>query len=284
LRNHAHLETPRREPYTYDDTTMGRVKAAIQLRYKMLPLWYTLFEEYHKLGTPVVRPLFYDFIDDANTQMDVNANEDQLMLGDSVLMHAVSAPLMESPDANVYLPTGKFGGWYDLHNGNFHQPGKLAVKLDMESIPAYARAGTIIPLKSRIRRSSGCMAQDPLTLAVYLTPEGTATGRVYLDDYRSQTYQDGKSFLKVEFEYKGGVLRASSTTGAPPADISADIERIEIYGLNFAPKGGSLEAKGGNHLIAAPVTRSIGSNLHSAVVKVSPWIDLKDSAWSLKVA
>merc|ERR1719506_3210003 len=58
LRNHAHLETPRREPYTYDEETMKRLKASLHLRYEMLPLWYTIFEEYHSQGHPVVRPLF----------------------------------------------------------------------------------------------------------------------------------------------------------------------------------------------------------------------------------
>jgi len=282
LRNHAHLETPRREPYTFDDNTMGLVKSAIQLRYKMLPLWYTLFEAYHKQGAPVVRPLFWDFLEDAEAATDHDAVENQIMLGDSVLVHGVAAPLTEKSEATVYLPKGQFGGWYDLYTGNFHAPGRLTVPLTLQSIPTYVRAGAIVPLKSRIRRSSGCMAQDPLTLAVYLTPEGTATGRVYIDDYKTQTYQDGKSFLKVEFEFKDGVLRATSTTGTLPADISAEVEKVEVFGLSSAPTSAVLEARGMTNALSSPTTRAIGS-LHAAVLKVSPWIDLRDAAWSLKV-
>jgi alpha 1,3-glucosidase len=174
LRNHAHLETPRREPYTFDDNSMGLIKSAIQLRYRMLPLWYTLFEAYASKGEPVVRPLFWDFINDPETHNDENAVENQIMLGDSVLVHGISEP--QQTEATVYLPKGDFGGWYDLYNAEFLTPGHHKVPLTLQTIPAYYRAGSIIPLKSRIRRSSGCMAQDPLTLQIYLTPQGTATG------------------------------------------------------------------------------------------------------------
>jgi len=292
LRNHAHLETPRREPYTYDDSTMNLVKSAIQMRYKMLPLWYTLFEAYHSKGHPVVRPLFWDFLDDAETANDVDAVENQIMLGDSVLIHGVSKPLADKTDATVYLPKGKFGGWYDMHTGDFHAPGRVTVPLSLQTIPTYYRAGVIVPLKSRIRRSSGCMGQDPLTLAVYLTPEGTASGRVYIDDYRTQTYKDGQSLLNVEFEYNAGTLRVTSVTGSQPihdpyskdmaAEISAEVERVEVFGLSSAPVSATLQANSQQHELAVPTTRTIGS-LHAAVVKVSPWINLRDPSWSLKV-
>jgi alpha 1,3-glucosidase len=110
LRNHAHLETPRREPYTYDESTMLRVKASLRLRYKMLPLWYTLFKRYASLGEPVVRPLWWDFFDDASTHTDEDAVEDQIMLGSSVLVRGVSKPMNEGGEkAAVYLPQSPVG-------------------------------------------------------------------------------------------------------------------------------------------------------------------------------
>jgi alpha 1,3-glucosidase len=284
LRNHAHLETPRREPYTYDENTMNLVKASIQLRYKMLPLWYTVFEAYHSQGHPVVRPLFWDFVDDAATSTDHDAVENQIMLGDAVLVHGVGKPLSEQTEANVYLPSGKLGmgGWYDLHTGKYFAPGKHTVPLTLQTIPAYCRAGTIVPLKSRIRRSSACMAQDPLSLSVYLTPAGTAEGKVYLDDYRTQAYQDGKSFLKVDFEFKAGVLKASSTSGTLPAEVAADVEKVEVYGLSAAPTGVSLSLKGEQHELSF-TTRATEDGRVVVTVKVAPWINLRDPSWVLTV-
>jgi len=272
LRNHAHLETPRREPYMYDDVTMLRTKAALQLRYKMLPIWYTLFQEYATTGAPVVRPLFWDFLEDAQTHENVDAVENQIMLGDIVLVHGVAKPMADASSVNVYLPQSP--GWYDLYSGVYFAPGAYKVIVTMESIPTYYRAGTIVPLKSRIRRSSACTHLDPFTLSVYLDPAtGQARGRLYIDDYKTQSYKDGKSSLTVEFEYKNGVLSASSTTGTLPDGISAEIERVEVHGLKEAPTKATYSSK----------SESAQFPFYKGVVKVQPWIDLR-KPWKLEVA
>merc|ERR1740123_2515058 len=125
---------------------MQNVKAALQLRYKLLPLWYTAFEEYHRLGK------------------------------------------------------------------------------------------TVVPMKSRMRRSSECMHADPHTLNVYVNQQTkTAKGHLYIDDYKTKTYQDGKSFLKADFSYSNGVLWQGGHHGTAPAGVSTEVERIEIFGLTAEP-------------------------------------------------
>merc|ERR1712039_837709 len=199
-------------------------------------------------GHPVVRPLFWDFLDDAITHTDNDAVENQITLGGVVLVHGIQKPLVEGGDkASVVLP--KSAGWYDLHTGAFSPPGRYDLSLTLESIPAYYLAGTIIPLQSRIRRSSSCMALDPHTLNVYLDPAtGSAKGRVYLDDYKTLTYQDGKSFLEVEFVFESGTLKASATRGSlADASVSTEVEKVEVFGLKAAPKGAELELQGVKH-------------------------------------
>jgi len=289
LRNHAHLETPRREPYMYDESTMIMVKATLQLRYKMLPLWYTAFHEYHTLGKPVVRPLFWDFLADAQTHSDEQAVENQIMLSDVVLVHGISKPLSESTSTTIYLPST--AGWYDLYTGAFSAPGRYDVPVTMQTIPAFYRAGTVVPLKSRIRRSSACMAMDPHTLNVYVNPKtGEASGRLYLDDTRTKKYQDGKSFLDVDFEFKGGVLRASSAHGEAPSEVSPEVERVEIFGLSASPSKATLTVdKAGTKYELSVISRQVpsgpgGTATYAAVVKVKPWIDLsKGTDWALSV-
>ncbi|CAE8742577.1 unnamed protein product, partial [Polarella glacialis] len=201
LRNHAHLETPRREPYVFQEETMQRIKASLQLRYRMLPYWYTVFQAYATKGEPVVRPLFWDFIADPLTHTHPEAVESQMMLGDALLVHGIAKPMNEQSETTVYLPSP--ATWYDMLTGAVYGPGPHARKLDMDSIPAYYKAGSVVPLKSRVRRSSSCMALDPFTLHVYLNPDGnTATGRIYIDDYRTKEHEDGKSFLDIDFEFK----------------------------------------------------------------------------------
>jgi len=182
----------------------------------------------------------------------------------------------------VYLP--KAAGWYDLYTGDFFEPGWLTRKVVMDIIPAFYRAGYIVPLKKRMRRSSTCMKLDPLTLSVYIDPAtGSAKGRVYLDDYKTKAYQDGKSFLSVDLEYSNGKLFASSTTGELPAEIAAEVERVEIYGLTAAPTGATLKMGSKEHALTVPIARTHGSTT-SAVVKVQPWIELSKGDWSLQIA
>lgn len=63
----------------------------------------------------------------------------------------------------VYLPGGQ--SWYDLRNGAAYRGG-VSHKLEVtqESIPAFQKAGTIVPRKDRFRRSSTQMVNDPYTL------------------------------------------------------------------------------------------------------------------------
>ncbi|CAJ1411005.1 unnamed protein product [Effrenium voratum] len=282
LRNHAHLETPRREPYVFDEPTMLRIKASLQLRYKMLPLWYTLFHQWNTAAEPVVRPLFWDFLDDPQTHENEQALEDQIMLGEVLLVHGITKPSSEQTEATVYLP--KAAGWYSIQDGAFKSPGAHVHKLDLDSIPAYYKAGTVVPLKSRIRRSSACMSLDPFTLNVYLDPQtGHAKGRLYIDDYRTRAYEDGKSFLDIELEFKDGILKASSRGQLPEAAVGAEIERVEIFGLKSAPQ--SAEATVAGKAVALPVPKSRaldGSALHAAVVKVKPFVDMR-SEWQISV-
>lgn len=295
LRNHAHLETPRREPYVYDEQTMLRVKAALQLRYKMLPLWYTLYHAYHTTGAPVVRPLFWDFLDDQITHDNAQAVEDQIMLGDVLLVHGVVKPIHEKQDTTVVLP--KAAGWYNLHTGAFLGAGVHNHKLDLETIPAYYKAGTVVPLKYRVRRSSACMKLDPLTFAVYLDPStGSASGRVYIDDYRTTAYLDGQSFLDVDLEFKNGVLQSPAVRGKLPEAtaeaVSAEVERVEIFGLQKpATRAELVKSDGSKVQLPVPTVRTLevgagahpAKTLYAATVKVTPWLDLRSSGWSLLV-
>jgi len=288
LRNHAHLETPRREPATFDEETREHLKKALQLRYKLLPLWYTIFEEYHRAGSPVVRPLFFDFLGDEVTHSHETATEDQIMLGDVVLVHGVTKPLAEYANATgeVYLPSGpSHEGWYSMNDDAFYKPGHHSVALALDHIPAFYRAGTIVPMKTRARRSSACMTLDPLTLSVYLDPStGTAKGRVYVDDYKTKDYQDGKSFLNVEFEYRDSVLKPTAVTGNLPADVAAEIERVEVFGLDRSPKGAEVFDGTATHTqeFGGRSVRQVGS-LYATTVKVSPWIKLSSKDWSVKI-
>ena len=53
FRAHAHIDTKRREPYLYDEPIRGYLRAALRLRYSLLPTMYTAFWDAHRLGIPI---------------------------------------------------------------------------------------------------------------------------------------------------------------------------------------------------------------------------------------
>lgn len=110
----------------------------------------------------------------------------------------------------------------------------------------------MIPIRQRVRRSSPLMWQDPFTLIVSLSKEGTASGKLYLDDGEGYDYQKGAYILR-QFEFSGTSLssiskpsQAASGTGVATYDPTGNawaqaiahvkVERIVILGLKAAPK------------------------------------------------
>lgn len=107
-RAHANMGTDRREPYLFPEDVQERIRTAIRQRYAHIPIFYTLFYEHYLTTSPVIRPLFYEYPSDANV-VDI---DDQLLVGQNILVRAVTEPGVSSVD--VYLPGGSTSFWYDI--------------------------------------------------------------------------------------------------------------------------------------------------------------------------
>ena len=55
FRAHAHLDTPRREPWLFGPENTALIREAVRERYALLPYWYQLFYHAHRSGEPVMR-------------------------------------------------------------------------------------------------------------------------------------------------------------------------------------------------------------------------------------
>jgi hypothetical protein len=130
------------------------------------------------------------------------------------------------------------------------------------------------------------MALDPFTLNIYLDPSaGAASGELYIDDYTTQNYTEGKSFFAFTFTFANGQLSSTRKGEVLTGQVSAEIEKLEIFGLS---KPIDSVLVGGIKMTAT--TRKIGVNrfgamdLYAAVVKVLPHLDLRADGWKAIVA
>jgi Alpha-glucosidases, family 31 of glycosyl hydrolases len=120
------------EVWSYGDKVYEICKKYLKIREAMMPYITTLMEEAHKKGTPVMRPMFYDFPEDKLCW----ENESQYMFGPNILV----APIMEKgqTEREVYLPVGS--NWTNTWTKEKMEGGKtILVNAPIDQIPLFLR-------------------------------------------------------------------------------------------------------------------------------------------------
>ena len=261
FRSHAHIETKRREPWVYGLEALENIRYSLQLRYKLLPYWYTLFYEYSKVGTPVIQPMFMQYPNDPSTYK----LENQYHVGDAIMVVAITTAAQKS--VSFYLPPAR---WFDLHTYvEVINTGRTDVETQKNYVPAFIKGGNIIPLQERQRRSSSLMKNDPFTLVVALGRDLAATGKLFVDDGNSFNYKQGE-YLEAIMEFKEDTLRFS--VGHNWGSDNS-IEKIVILGLKKEPSH--------IHTESSCATENVGFYINNGVVTVKlPKVKINES-WTL---
>jgi len=94
----------------------------------------------HEEGTPIMRPLFFDFPEDKKTY----EVEDEYLFGPDILV----APVLYEGERKrkVYLPQGV--QWMESKSENVYQGGQwIEVEAPLEVVPIFLRDGARIPIK-----------------------------------------------------------------------------------------------------------------------------------------
>lgn len=195
LRNHSALNTRRQEPQAFDEETVEIYRKFLNLRYEFLPYMYDLLRQAHEKGTPLYRPLFYDFPADERVK-EIN---DQVMIGDSVML----APIVQQGKKSriVYLPEGK---WVNYFTGEVMEGGKeYIVPMKLDETGLFIKAGAIIPMFSGLLH----IEKSKITnLHLYLAPGAEEAEYIhYEDDGETLNYQKGE-YNEYHFVRKGNKL------------------------------------------------------------------------------
>lgn len=128
------------EVWSYGEEAYGIFRKYLFLRERMKPYIRRLMAAAHEKGTPVIRPLFYDFPSDPEAWRV----EDQFMFGPDVLV----APVLSLGERRraVYLPSGS--DWTDAWTGAAAAGGsRIEADAPLDRIPLFFRDGAALPVR-----------------------------------------------------------------------------------------------------------------------------------------
>jgi alpha-glucosidase/alpha-D-xyloside xylohydrolase len=165
----------------HDERVERICRKYLELRYRMLPYLYSAVRECATTGMPIMRALWLQFPDDAKAV----ACGDEYMWGRNLLV----APVVEkgATTRQVYLPAGV---WYDYWTGERLNGGReISRGVDLETIPIYVRAGSLLPLDP-VKQFTSQKVDGSLSVSVY--PGADASFLLYEDDGISFNYRKGE--------------------------------------------------------------------------------------------
>ena len=191
MRVHGYMSNT--EPWNYGPEAQTIISDCLKERYRLLPYIYSIAANIAFDGSTLMRPLVFDFADDA-TALD---QKYEYMFGPSLLISPVTEPDVKT--WKTYLPKTN-GGWYDYYTGQHYDGGQtVTTSVTKARIPVFVRAGSIIPVSGD-------------EVLVYAGADGAFT--LYEDDGTTMDYQNGK-YSRITFNWNDakGKLKMSRNKG-----------------------------------------------------------------------
>jgi alpha-glucosidase len=212
-RNHSAWDTRPQEPWAFGEPYESAIRSMLLLRQRLMPYLYTLFEEAHRTGTPILRPLLFDVPSDATTY----TADDEFLVGPTLLVAPITAPGVEY--RHVYLP---YGTWVHYWSGErISGPVHVLAHAPLGQPAVYVRANTPLPMWPEMVHDEE-RAPDPLTWLICTVPEA--------EDGAGELYEDaGDGFLHEQGQLARTLVRCQATA-----------QRIDIH---IEARRGTLESR-----------------------------------------
>ena len=238
-RVHSSGDENEQEPWSFGDPYTAVAKKFIELRYRILPYLYSVFEEHIREGKPMLRSLVY--LDQSDTEC--HGRMEEFALGADLLTCPISDEGIEG--RWLYLPKGT---WYDFWNGEKQVGGEEIWRdVPLDEVPLYVRGGSILPL-SPVRMNSSV----PLNLMeLHVYPDGgVAEGSLYEDAGEGYDHLEGKAVRKTfRWEKEGKSWRLSQDRAG---DFSPEYGEYQVALHGLEKKSLKVSVDGGKPISIKP--------------------------------
>lgn len=227
-------------PWSKESRFRDPVLEALKLRRALHPYIYTQSKVNADGGLPLVRPMYYEDASDEGYQWP-----DQYLFGPDLIV----APVTEAvhPETGyttvpVWLPGSE---WCEFFSGRIFQEGRVhPVHAEFDTIPVFARAGSIIPQRS----------SDGSSIEAICFPGEKGEANLYMDDGESLAYQNGEfaHFRLTQFtENEQWNFRVERTEGSLESGFDLNVilrgyrelhlDRLRINNAPFSAEVTKLE-------------------------------------------
>lgn len=185
----------KREPWKWDVKTLTIVQEYCELRQRLIPYLYSEAYNYHKIGLPLVQPLYYN-----NPEVyDEPLYKNEYYFGKELLIAPITQRrnnIMNRTMEKIFLPNGV---WYDFKTGKkFTGNNRFTVFYKDEDYPVFARSGAIIPLSILDEKIND--TSSPENMEIHIFPGKSNIYELYEDDGNSRLYEQGY-FLRSAIDY-----------------------------------------------------------------------------------
>ena len=183
-RNHSSKNTRRQEPWAFGEPYTTHIRAMLQLRQRLIPYLYTLFDESHRTGAPILRPLLFEYPADVTTY----TADDEFLLGSSLLVAPIARPGTEY--RHVYLPAGT---WLHYWSGERScGPAHVLAHSPLGQPALYIKANTPVPLWASTPNAVA-PPPEPLTWLILVAADADdGSGDMYDDDGDGYAHERGR--------------------------------------------------------------------------------------------
>ena len=207
-----------RFPWSHNAQVEFNFRKYAELRMRLLPYFNTLAHESHITGTPLMRPVMFEFEDDER----LRGVDDQIMLGGGLMVCPVTEPGARS--RKIVLPAGL---WHDFWSERSWK-GNIAIEYPapLDRLPLLVKGGTILPLGPVIQSIPDKHVFNHLELHIW--PPFPAEGILFDDDGQTSAYQQGAySRTRMRAEQHGNrlLIRISAAQGT----FETQVAKREIH-------------------------------------------------------
>ncbi len=238
FRPHAQEDVPS-EPVFRSKKAKALAKAAIELRYKLLPYNYNIAYQNSHDGTPLMRPLLFE----EPTKKQLNSLSSTYLWGHDFLITPILKP--EETQVEVYFPENNI--WFDFYSDERIEGGQTNTVFTNEiSIPTYVRAGAFILMAKPMQTTEEYKASEFVLHYYHDTSILESEREYYNDDGKTpKAFEKGifemlefeaevdKKWLEIDFEAEIGENYQSS---------DKQIQLI-VHNVNWTPKMVKLNGK-----------------------------------------